>query len=235
MKLFPSILWYLHAFRDTCNGSNWMLLTIAPSGRIFMTVFFLFPASFTLILSTYYFCSWDPFSCPLFIYLVIYLVYKTGFLCSFGSCPGTRSCRPGWLRTHRDLPASASQVLGLKACATTTLLCLSILKANLEMNCSIWDITFLKSLKKYKGEGRSFQSSEQCRLPRMVIPWLGRKRAVYAMKPAWERHRKVGNSFPRTLHIIGPLSLLTEPMQAILSHFQNEHDTSFYLSLPLSS
>ena len=26
---------------------------------------------------------------------------------------------PGWHRTHRDLPASASQMLGLKACATT--------------------------------------------------------------------------------------------------------------------
>jgi hypothetical protein len=30
------------------------------------------------------------------------------------------SCRPGWVRTHRDLPTSASQVLGLKACTTLT-------------------------------------------------------------------------------------------------------------------
>ncbi|GAB1300185.1 Arf-GAP with coiled-coil, ANK repeat and PH domain-containing protein 2 [Apodemus speciosus] len=29
-------------------------------------------------------------------------------------------CRSGWPRTHRDPPASASQVLGLKVCATTT-------------------------------------------------------------------------------------------------------------------
>ena len=34
------------------------------------------------------------------------------------SC-GTSSCRPGWPRTHRDSSASASQVLGLKVCATT--------------------------------------------------------------------------------------------------------------------
>ncbi|EDL88419.1 rCG61286, isoform CRA_a [Rattus norvegicus] len=30
-------------------------------------------------------------------------------------------CRPGWLLTHRDTPASASRVLGLKACTTTTM------------------------------------------------------------------------------------------------------------------
>ncbi|ERE75821.1 target of Nesh-SH3-like isoform 2 [Cricetulus griseus] len=36
-----------------------------------------------------------------------------GFLCGFGGCPGTSSCRPGWSQTHRDLPASASRVLGL--------------------------------------------------------------------------------------------------------------------------
>ena len=35
------------------------------------------------------------------------------------SLPGTGSYRPGWPRTHRDPPASASQVLGLKVCATT--------------------------------------------------------------------------------------------------------------------
>ena len=33
--------------------------------------------------------------------------------------PRTSSCRPGWPRTHRDPTASASRVLGLKACATT--------------------------------------------------------------------------------------------------------------------
>ena len=33
--------------------------------------------------------------------------------------PGISSCRPGWPRTHRDRPAPASQVVGLKACTTT--------------------------------------------------------------------------------------------------------------------
>ena len=28
-------------------------------------------------------------------------------------------CTPGWLRIYRDLPASASRVLGLKECAAT--------------------------------------------------------------------------------------------------------------------
>ena len=42
-----------------------------------------------------------------------------GFLCSFGACPGTSSCRPDWPWTHRDLSGSASWVLGLKSCATT--------------------------------------------------------------------------------------------------------------------
>ena len=44
---------------------------------------------------------------------------RQGFSVVFGACPGTSSCRPGWPRTHRDPPASASRVLGLKACATT--------------------------------------------------------------------------------------------------------------------
>jgi hypothetical protein len=38
-------------------------------------------------------------------------------LCSLG-CLGTHSI-PGWPPTHRDLPASASQVLGLKICTIT--------------------------------------------------------------------------------------------------------------------
>jgi hypothetical protein len=40
------------------------------------------------------------------------------FLCSPG-CPGTHSVDQAGLEL-RDLPASASLVLGLKACATTT-------------------------------------------------------------------------------------------------------------------
>ena len=54
-----------------------------------------------------------------------------GFLCCFPPCsPETGSLqiilavlgfvhRLGWPQTHREPPASASQVLGLKACATT--------------------------------------------------------------------------------------------------------------------
>jgi hypothetical protein len=34
-------------------------------------------------------------------------------------CPGTPTVNQGWPQTHRDLPASAPRVLGLKACATT--------------------------------------------------------------------------------------------------------------------
>ena len=41
------------------------------------------------------------------------------------SYPGTHSVRPGWPRTHRSA-CSASQVLGLKACATTARQLLSL-------------------------------------------------------------------------------------------------------------
>ena len=54
-----------------------------------------------------------------FFYFFYFLFFESGFLCGFGACPGTSSCRPGWPRTHKDPPASASRVLGLKACATT--------------------------------------------------------------------------------------------------------------------
>ena len=49
----------------------------------------------------------------------VFWFFEPGFFCSFGACSGTSSCRSGWHQTHRDLPVSASQVLGLKACATT--------------------------------------------------------------------------------------------------------------------
>ncbi|EGW10468.1 hypothetical protein I79_016958 [Cricetulus griseus] len=54
----------------------------------------------------------------LFFFFFFFLFFETGFLCGFGGCPGTSSCRPGWSQTHRDPSASASRVLGLKACAT---------------------------------------------------------------------------------------------------------------------
>ena len=50
---------------------------------------------------------------------IFFLFSRQGFSIAFGSCPGTNSSRPCWPRTPRDLPASASRVLGLKACATT--------------------------------------------------------------------------------------------------------------------
>ena len=55
-----------------------------------------------------------------FVLFCFVLFIETGFLFGFGAYPGTSSCRPGWSRTHKDLPASASRGLGLKACATTS-------------------------------------------------------------------------------------------------------------------
>ena len=55
--------------------------------------------SFSVSLACFFFFNW---------------FFKTGFLCSLGACPGTSSCRPGWLQTYRDPPASASRVLGLR-------------------------------------------------------------------------------------------------------------------------
>ena len=40
---------------------------------------------------------------------------------TYSGCPGNSLCRPGWPQTHRDPPASASWVLGLKVCATAWL------------------------------------------------------------------------------------------------------------------
>ena len=73
---------------------------------------------------------WSPYMCHgshvpiythtqnLFIYL-FRLLWDRVSLCCFGACPGISSYRPGRPRTHRDLPDSASQVLGLKVCITT--------------------------------------------------------------------------------------------------------------------
>jgi hypothetical protein len=51
-------------------------------------------------------------------FLFLFLLFKTGFLCP--GCPGTHSVDQAGLEL-RDPPASASasQVLGLKACTTT--------------------------------------------------------------------------------------------------------------------
>jgi len=56
-----------------------------------------------------------------FIYLHVYLclfILEAGFLCV--ALDVLEFCRPGWPRNHKDPPASASWVLGLKECSTTT-------------------------------------------------------------------------------------------------------------------
>jgi hypothetical protein len=50
--------------------------------------------------------------------LFVCLFFKTGFLCVAPGCPGTHSIAQAGLEL-RNLPVSASQVLELKACATT--------------------------------------------------------------------------------------------------------------------
>ena len=51
--------------------------------------------------------------------MVMYILCLCFSFFLFEACPGTSSCRLGWPQIHRDLPDSASQVLGLKTCATT--------------------------------------------------------------------------------------------------------------------
>ena len=53
----------------------------------------------------------------IFIYLFIFP--ETRFHCSLGAGPGTCSVDQAGLKTHRYMPASASQVLELKVCTTT--------------------------------------------------------------------------------------------------------------------
>jgi hypothetical protein len=61
----------------------------------------------------------------LFIIIIIWF-FETGFpLCSPG-CPGTHSVDQAGFEI-RNLPASASQVLGLKACTTTARLITTVL------------------------------------------------------------------------------------------------------------
>jgi hypothetical protein len=56
------------------------------------------------------------FVCFLFF---VFLFFETGFLCCSPGCPGTHFIDQAGLEL-RNLPASASRVLGLKACATPT-------------------------------------------------------------------------------------------------------------------
>lgn len=53
---------------------------------------------------------WKIFTKNIFCFL------RQGSLCNGPSCPGTRSCRPGWPCTQR----TDCLCLGLKACATTS-------------------------------------------------------------------------------------------------------------------
>jgi hypothetical protein len=55
--------------------------------------------------------------CFVLVLFFCFWFFETGFLCSPG-CPGTHSEDQAGLEL-RDPPASASQVLGLKACTTT--------------------------------------------------------------------------------------------------------------------
>ena len=64
------------------------------------------------------------FSFCFFLVFVFFFSPKTGFLCvALPGCPGTHFVNQAGLGL-RNLPASASQVLGLKACATTAWLSL---------------------------------------------------------------------------------------------------------------
>ena len=51
------------------------------------------------------------------LFCFVFFFFKTGFLCNPG-CPGTHSVDQAGLELSNS-PTSASQVLGLKACATT--------------------------------------------------------------------------------------------------------------------
>jgi hypothetical protein len=63
------------------------------------------------------------------IYFIFLPSFLSLFFCLFGSFlrqslyrfsfPETSLGRPGWPQTHKDLPVSVFQVLGLKACVTT--------------------------------------------------------------------------------------------------------------------
>jgi hypothetical protein len=69
----------------------------------------------THLLLTYYALQF----CFCFLFCFGFWFFKTGFLCiASPGCPGTHSIHQAGLKL-RDPPASASQVLGLKACATT--------------------------------------------------------------------------------------------------------------------
>jgi hypothetical protein len=60
----------------------------------------------------------QSFFLPFFVFVFVFVFQDRVSLCSTG-CPGTHTVDQAGLEL-RNPPASASQVLGLKACATTT-------------------------------------------------------------------------------------------------------------------
>ena len=70
----------------------------------------------------------------LFVCLFVF-IFETSFLCVTVYRSWNSPCGPDWPKTHRDPPASASQLLGLKVCAPP----LHILACALECNpCQTW-------------------------------------------------------------------------------------------------
>jgi hypothetical protein len=64
-------------------------------------------------------CLWDRLIMALIVFcLFVFLVFRDRVSLSSPGCPGTHSVDQTGLEL-RNLPASASQVLGLKACTTT--------------------------------------------------------------------------------------------------------------------
>lgn len=54
-----------------------------------------------------------------FVVIIFGFLLEMGFLCRFGTSPGTSSPGPGWPQSHRGPPVSVSRVLEFKACTTT--------------------------------------------------------------------------------------------------------------------
>jgi hypothetical protein len=87
------------------------ILCLDISHRFFVCLFVCFLFFFCLFV---FFCFFFLF---FFLLLLFFWLFETGFLCSPG-CPGIHFVDQAALEP-RNLPASASQVLGLKACTTT--------------------------------------------------------------------------------------------------------------------
>jgi hypothetical protein len=85
-----------------------------PTGHSYRDIFFSL-LSFPFLFFSFPFFSFLFFS--FFLYFILFFFQDRVSLCSPG-CPGTHIVDQAGLEL-RNLPASASQILGLKACATT--------------------------------------------------------------------------------------------------------------------